>query len=567
MDNKRIFGSQKLPITIGITFLLWISLLAVILNKTNVDTSCFLPLDGLLDAEVTHQDGSTTRYDDGDFGRIKEGEKVVLTLRVPEEQTVEDAELFLPINHCILNVFVEGKEIYRDQYNPEDIAEHYGNRVYEVLLPEDYGDKKIEIELTSVVSIPYADLQESGVAVANEGWLRILRGNSFVFVIALTMVVLSLFGVFLFSVQSILNIRARIGLPIAWFELLIGSWFFCSMRFCYILMGNLDISTKGEYFTLYPAVIPLAFFIYMVVDRPIFKTLIISIEIIYVVYYFITLGIEISPIQTNYSKMLSTMHPLAAVVLVVLVLALFFGIRDKSNRHIYILRYGIMIAIFCGMVELARYNVSKYLINASWVTSYSLSSVAIVVIAASLIVYLVSYSAEEYTEQIERKQLMELAYKDPLTGLSNRHACYSEIEKMDKKKINVYTMVFFDVNNLKLANDTYGHEMGDRLLKVAAGYIWKCFSEESFCARWGGDEFVACVYGDVEKARKKMGDFEKLMKKEDEAGNFPFPFSVAYGYAGSNEAAPLEPLDAIRQADAFMYENKVRMKAERKLAR
>lgn len=561
-SNKRW---SALSITIGIAVILTGVVLALFLNKTNVSSDTFYPIIKDMSAEITYANGKMALFPDGNFTRLEKGDAVSLKMIIPKDIKIPHAELFLPISHCVTDVYLDGKQIYQDSYSRQNVTAHYGNRVYEVLLPDGYQGEELVVRLTSIVGIPYSDLDGIGIVKANEGWRRILKGNAFIFVVSLSMIVIALFGVFMFSVQSIYSGKAKIGLPIAWFEFLIGCWFFFSMRFGYVLMGNSEVSARGEYFALYPAVIPLGFFIFMVVDRKIFKRMILLLEIVYILFCAAAAFVELSTIPCNYSDMLSVMHPLAGCILALLVCALFLGMRKNKKSHIYILRYGILIAIFCGMAELIRYNISKFVTNESWVTSYGFSSFAIVVIATSLIVYLVSYSAEEYTHRIEENQLMELAYKDPLTGLPNRNACYKEIEKMDAARRRSYTMVFFDLNNLKLANDTYGHEMGDRLLEVAAELIGESFSEDGFCARWGGDEFVACVYGELEKAQERVNAFKEKMRQEDELKEFPFVFSIAVGYAHSGEDQPLEPLDAIRQADAFMYENKLRMKAERKL--
>ena len=74
----------------------------------------------------------------------------------------------------------------------------------------------------------------------------------------------------------------------------------------------------------------------------------------------------------------------------------------------------------------------------------------------------------------------------------------SKIEEMEKNKVQEYTMVFIDLNDLKKTNDSLGHDAGDQLLQVTAETIMEFFNENGFTSRWGGDEFVACVFAKQE---------------------------------------------------------------------
>ncbi len=286
-----------------------------------------------------------------------------------------------------------------------------------------------------------------------------------------------------------------------------------------------------------------------------------AVSFIYLLYYIIATAIELSPMERNYSDMLKSLHLLAGILLVTLIFAIFLGTKNKSNNYIYILRYGILISMLCGIFELVRFNVTKFLMKKSWFTTHGLSSLAILVIALSLVIYLISFSTEQYTSKIEKEQLLLLAYKDALTGMPNRASCYKQIEEMEEKGIKEYTMVFIDVNNLKLANDKFGHETGDKLLKMTAENIMNTFAEKGFASRWGGDEFVACVFVKEENAKKLVDEFKEKLEAVDADGSFPFKVSAACGYIYVNNKNYINPVEAIRQADSIMYENKKIMKA------
>lgn len=96
---------------------------------------------------------------------------------------------------------------------------------------------------------------------------------------------------------------------------------------------------------------------------------------------------------------------------------------------------------------------------------------------------------------IEKRKKFEndalyLSYHDQLTGLYNRRYYQEELKRIDEKKNYPITMVMADVNGLKLANDAFGHLIGDRILISIADIFKKECRSGDVIARIGGDEFI-----------------------------------------------------------------------------
>ncbi|MBP5605181.1 MAG: GGDEF domain-containing protein, partial [Ruminiclostridium sp.] len=126
-------------------------------------------------------------------------------------------------------------------------------------------------------------------------------------------------------------------------------------------------------------------------------------------------------------------------------------------------------------------------------------------------------------------------------------------------------IVQFDVNNLKLINDSKGHEAGDLLIKNAADIINKSFGAVGNCYRTGGDEFVAIITDEhapivIEEA---IYNFDKLIRKFNENPEKPFNLRIAYGIAYyQNDKTTNKTLKEIHKlADERMYDNKKMLKA------
>jgi len=85
---------------------------------------------------------------------------------------------------------------------------------------------------------------------------------------------------------------------------------------------------------------------------------------------------------------------------------------------------------------------------------------------------------------------------DHLTGLLTRRAYDKEIEKFEEnyiRKAENYALVFFDLDNFKKVNDTYGHDCGDVVLKTFAQILQKLTRKTDIVGRYGGEEFIAAI--------------------------------------------------------------------------
>lgn len=173
--------------------------------------------------------------------------------------------------------------------------------------------------------------------------------------------------------------------------------------------------------------------------------------------------------------------------------------------------------------------------------------------------------ARELMEQAREGELYrKLAYTDELTGLSNRTAFREDMEKrmeLDKaagKETILPTVVYmFDLNDLKKCNDTYGHDYGDKYIKMAADVLKRLFEREGKCYRIGGDEFCAWEpYTSQTVIDEKLSMLEQEVRQLNDRG-FVVNVSVAVGYAVYAEEEDGGGLySTMKRADAMMYERK-----------
>ena len=141
--------------------------------------------------------------------------------------------------------------------------------------------------------------------------------------------------------------------------------------------------------------------------------------------------------------------------------------------------------------------------------------------------FVISDIKEEYKAALEETRVevnqkkeelshtLVIAYTDPLTGIKNKHAYVEEEYRIDKLiakgEMGEFAVVVFDLNGLKVINDTKGHDAGDVYIMDAVKTISRFFGSDHLY-RFGGDEFVVILEGkDYETRHIKLSEFEKYI--------------------------------------------------------
>ena len=193
------------------------------------------------------------------------------------------------------------------------------------------------------------------------------------------------------------------------------------------------------------------------------------------------------------------------------------------------------------------------------------------VVHAFIIVFAVALIAAIVMTNISFKRMKKLenrAYIDTLTGLQNRTAFYENMGGLTKKIEDGtadFSTLMIDVNYLKKVNDVYGHEQGNTYLQNAANLIRKHFGNEGLY-RIGGDEFAMLLEGKAQEGtEEKIRAFKEEMA-QIQADESLQPWEKPSAAVGLAKYIPGEhdmPDAVLRQADEYMYADKVAMKAVR----
>jgi diguanylate cyclase (GGDEF)-like protein/PAS domain S-box-containing protein len=173
---------------------------------------------------------------------------------------------------------------------------------------------------------------------------------------------------------------------------------------------------------------------------------------------------------------------------------------------------------------------------------------------------------KDITERKALEQKLQYqAFHDPLTDLPNRASFMDRLGHVLTRADQLETKVavlFTDLDNFKIVNDSLGHKAGDQLLIAVADRLKTCLRPEDIVARLGGDEFTILLEGvasvsDAAKVAERIA--EKLQPPFVLDGQEVFA-TTSTGIAVSN-AAQGQPTDLLRHADLAMYRAKSKGKA------
>lgn len=236
---------------------------------------------------------------------------------------------------------------------------------------------------------------------------------------------------------------------------------------------------------------------------------------------------------------------------------------DSSNIYHHGSCYWIYVAFYlsCSLYfvyEALKFGMHYQNSNAStlwFILFYMISGVVIGMIRSDVHIAYICLSVDTillyiyYTEVVEKT--------DEVSGLLNRKSYESRLENQREDAV----ILFFDVDDFKRINDSYGHLYGDKALKTIGQVIKEVYGEKGSCYRIGGDEFCVILKKKLDQVDLINTEFmTALAWKRKEDIRLPF---VSVGYAKfDHKKTDIE--SCIKKADIMMYERKYKNKERTK---
>ena len=162
----------------------------------------------------------------------------------------------------------------------------------------------------------------------------------------------------------------------------------------------------------------------------------------------------------------------------------------------------------------------------------------------------VSLALRDYLKSLLRNADFDVA------GIHDKKSLEKELLKLQNADDTLdIGVMMFDLNNLKKINDTYGHEEGDLFIQTFASYLTRILTENSFLARFGGDEFVIIQretsWSELEQMNMQL---QSLLDAYNQTAIHPISYAVGYDISCKNHYYLI--MDLLKMADQKMYQDK-----------
>jgi len=216
------------------------------------------------------------------------------------------------------------------------------------------------------------------------------------------------------------------------------------------------------------------------------------------------------------------------------VYTVFWPVKNREHR---------LIGVVC-----LEFDVNNVYMSFRQSAIYSLVLSGALFIMISLVAYL---SMSRVTESVYKK----MAYTDILTGYENRMAFEHRLRECGNLAGQGYnvTLIIFDVNDLKIINDSIGHKAGDTYIINTANLIYENLGGQQPLYRIGGDEFASVFVGEEESGIREIME---SLKNEKRPAYKNFPFNCACGAASFIQGTDETLRDTFKRADEAMYKAK-----------
>ncbi|MGD9910407.1 MAG: HD domain-containing phosphohydrolase [Candidatus Izemoplasmatales bacterium] len=166
----------------------------------------------------------------------------------------------------------------------------------------------------------------------------------------------------------------------------------------------------------------------------------------------------------------------------------------------------------------------------------------------------VTIFSQEITERKNYEEsILYLSYHDLLTGLNNRRFYSEELARIDKLENYPLSIIMGDINGLKIMNDAFGHDAGDKLLRTVSSELKSVFAQYGDICRVGGDEFIILLKHTSKQEAQRLIDLAKVEIEE----NYIHGMKVSVSFGLATQIGDIDTNDIIRFAEDDMYKHKL----------
>lgn len=511
----------------------------------------WVSLDSQVSAVVKYRNGATRSVRGTRFGVLNRGDRVFITVALPGNRSVPDSALCFDTVNAVVSVRADHRLLASYGGAQDAAGRQIGDVFYRVPIPGGAWGKSIRVSFR---------ITENGTDCHLLSPTAVSRMNSiryFIFRYDINLpFFLSMFTLFLLAFLILLFFPSRRparrqGLWLCLFCVLLSAWYLSSNGFLYAVLDNTAFCANLEYAVLFAVPIPLCLFLRSMNALRDEREYLTAMSVFFLIFFAAATALNFTTRLFHYYTLLRFLDVCVLLGLIPIGVRLTQNWRASGNARQFV-RSALAFSALVATLGIAQYGAARSLGRELLLQAFS--SLGILVFTGVITMNYLTRLAELYDVEKNQEVLARIAFVDILTGLSNRAFCQREMDRLRQEGVATYVILFFDVNKLKYANDEYGHEMGDRLLRYVAASLQATFWGQQFCGRWGGDEFIVCLTGSaIERRGELLKQFQVEISRANVNRSFPFRVSVACGMAESSAERPLPFCEAVKAADRQMY--------------
>ncbi len=504
---------------------------------------------------------------DAGLGLIDEGDVVILSRKLPDFK-LENPCLIMYSIHAMVDVYLDDEQIYsfgHDYYeNDRTVPKRYNY----FALGQEYLGKELRIAISGTRTRSFSGASPITVGERRDILTYHISGmrsniiiGDFLMILGLALMILSPYMVIYHSNDLRLFFSGLI-------SLLLGLFIYSFYGLIDLLCNNPSLNTICEYSSMYniPTAI-IGYFMSISTGRlkKIFRALFFANVLVFLSVFFFTVIADRRIFE--FTPMLQGLAFFEAVICTVIIIRAASKLfKDPDFRLISsdnVFSVGLIIFTFLSVVDIFRYNYTKYLSKqGESSTTIAFFTAGAVLLVCSLLISYLLYIIYNSNLQSMQSKISSLAYTDPLTGLANRARCEQVMDLLTKERAQ-YTIISLDLNKLKHVNDTLGHHEGDRLLSGFATILSDCFLDANLVGRMGGDEFIVILTDErALRTTKRIHELYSMISDWNHKEQV-FQYSASYGYAYSYEVPSGSAQEVYMLADSRMYEMKREHQADK----
>ena len=474
------------------------------------------------------------------------GEKVILENTIPD-YFIPNRSISLRLSMQELTVEVDGEIVYEYTHSDKFLAKSTGSSWQIVHLPRDSEGKTIRITLSSPYDMSSGTVNSINLGTKSAVTFAIFRQHLPRLLIAFFIMLFgALFLILGYVFRSLGSDVARITY-LGWFALLVSIWLLCESRMLQFFTGNHFIITNLVFIAIMLVPLPLLMYLETAYEMHTKSWYFLFIWA-FIANFFICIFLQVAGIADFFQTVIIT-HLLIAISMIYFIGSAVFEVVKYKNRGALANLISVSVLCFFSSLELFNFYAGSF----AYVTDFFAAGIMVFIFMLCFDTY--RYVHTLFEKSAEAKHFERLANFDALTNGRNRLAFDHDLELLWKQdNPGEMWLCFFDLNDLKMINDTFGHHIGDMALKQTFECISSAFGTDETCYRVGGDEFACVFTGSFEMLSSRLKVFSDSI--ESVSRRVAFPFNIATGYVSVDKKKYSSVQEMLIDADMKMYADK-----------